>query len=146
MCRGDKWPSPGETLPVEVERGEPTKLKVLWEEVPSSADSARQQAEQMAEAMRTGQQPGAGAFTSGDVTVQEIDASSNPELYREAVAAAEQATGMDLDGDGKVGSDSPPAGGQDPTERLRELAKLRDEGILTEEEFAAQKAKLLGRM
>ena len=28
--------------------------------------------------------------------------------------------------------------------RLRELAELRDQGILTDEEFAAQKAKLLG--
>ncbi|MGA8047359.1 MAG: SHOCT domain-containing protein [Dermatophilaceae bacterium] len=28
--------------------------------------------------------------------------------------------------------------------QLRELAQLRDDGILTEEEFAAQKAKILG--
>ena len=28
-------------------------------------------------------------------------------------------------------------------ERLKELAQLRDQGILTEEEFAAQKAKVL---
>ena len=33
---------------------------------------------------------------------------------------------------------------EDPVERLRELAALRDDGILTEEEFAAQKRKLLG--
>jgi hypothetical protein len=32
----------------------------------------------------------------------------------------------------------------DPIEKLRELGDLRDKGILTEEEFAAQKAKLLG--
>jgi len=31
----------------------------------------------------------------------------------------------------------------DPIERLRQLGELRDQGILTEEEFAAQKAKLL---
>lgn len=34
----------------------------------------------------------------------------------------------------------PPA---DPVEQLRKLAELRDAGILTEEEFAAQKAKIL---
>jgi hypothetical protein len=28
--------------------------------------------------------------------------------------------------------------------QLRELAKLRDDGILTEEEFAAEKRKVLG--
>jgi hypothetical protein len=32
----------------------------------------------------------------------------------------------------------------DPMERLRELGKLRDDGILTEEEFAAEKHKILG--
>jgi hypothetical protein len=32
----------------------------------------------------------------------------------------------------------------DPVVRLKELGELRDSGVLTEEEFAAQKAKLLG--
>ena len=32
----------------------------------------------------------------------------------------------------------------DPIEKLKELGALRDQGILTEEEFAAQKAKILG--
>jgi hypothetical protein len=32
----------------------------------------------------------------------------------------------------------------DPVERLKELAQLHDQGILTDEEFAAQKAKVLG--
>jgi hypothetical protein len=33
---------------------------------------------------------------------------------------------------------------EDPVQQLRELAKLRDDGILTEEEFAAEKRKILG--
>jgi hypothetical protein len=39
-----------------------------------------------------------------------------------------------------------PAGGMSPEaiEQLKELAQLKDQGILTEEEFAAQKAKILG--
>jgi hypothetical protein len=32
----------------------------------------------------------------------------------------------------------------DPVAQLRELAKLRDDGILTDEEFAAEKRKILG--
>jgi hypothetical protein len=32
----------------------------------------------------------------------------------------------------------------DPIAQLRELAQLKADGILTEEEFAAQKAKILG--
>lgn len=39
---------------------------------------------------------------------------------------------------------SAPAPPPDPTTRLRELAKLRDDGILTDEEFTAEKRKLLG--
>lgn len=38
---------------------------------------------------------------------------------------------------------APPAAAADPVERLKELASLRDQGILTEEEFSAQKAKVL---
>jgi hypothetical protein len=37
------------------------------------------------------------------------------------------------------------AGTDDMIEQLRELGQLRDQGILTDEEFAAQKAKLLAR-
>jgi hypothetical protein len=33
----------------------------------------------------------------------------------------------------------------DPIEQLKELAALRDQGILTDEEFTAEKAKILGR-
>jgi hypothetical protein len=37
-----------------------------------------------------------------------------------------------------------PAGEQSTIEQLKELGALKDQGILTEEEFAAQKAKILG--
>jgi hypothetical protein len=39
-----------------------------------------------------------------------------------------------------------PAGGlaPDTIEQLKQLGELRDQGVLTEEEFAAQKAKVLG--
>jgi hypothetical protein len=32
----------------------------------------------------------------------------------------------------------------DPVEQLKELGELRDKGVLTDEEFAAQKATILG--
>lgn len=38
---------------------------------------------------------------------------------------------------------APPAPQVDVVAQLKELAELKDQGILTEEEFAAQKAKLL---
>ncbi len=36
-----------------------------------------------------------------------------------------------------------PAQASSPIEQLKELATLRDQGVLTDEEFAAEKAKLL---
>jgi hypothetical protein len=38
----------------------------------------------------------------------------------------------------------PAASAADPIEQLKELGQLRDSGVLTDEEFAAQKAKILG--
>jgi hypothetical protein len=42
--------------------------------------------------------------------------------------------------------EEPAAGGVTPEaiEQLKQLAELKDQGILTEEEFTAQKAKILG--
>jgi hypothetical protein len=37
-----------------------------------------------------------------------------------------------------------PAPAADPVPQLKELAQLRDAGVLTDEEFAAQKRRLLG--
>jgi len=39
---------------------------------------------------------------------------------------------------------APAAPAPDPIGQLKQLAALKDQGILTEEEFAAQKAKILG--
>ena len=39
---------------------------------------------------------------------------------------------------------APTGGGSSMIDQLKELGQLKEQGILTEEEFAAQKAKLLG--
>jgi hypothetical protein len=39
---------------------------------------------------------------------------------------------------------APPAGAASMIDQLKELGELKAQGILTEDEFAAQKAKLLG--
>jgi Short C-terminal domain len=38
----------------------------------------------------------------------------------------------------------PPAPPADPIQQLKDLAALHDQGVLTDEEFAAQKARILG--
>ncbi|NNJ46372.1 MAG: SHOCT domain-containing protein [Acidimicrobiia bacterium] len=39
---------------------------------------------------------------------------------------------------------APPPPAEDPYEQLQKLGELRDQGILTEDEFAAKKAEVLG--
>ena len=41
-------------------------------------------------------------------------------------------------------AEPPAAAPPDPIEQLKQLADLHSQGVLTDEEFAAQKAKLLG--
>lgn len=48
-----KWPQPGQELPVTVEAGDPNRLKIHWDQIPSSATTARLQAEHEAAAMRS---------------------------------------------------------------------------------------------
>jgi Short C-terminal domain len=43
-----------------------------------------------------------------------------------------------------VGGSGSPSGGSDPLEQLQKLADLHDRGVLTDAEFAEQKAKILG--
>jgi Short C-terminal domain len=40
---------------------------------------------------------------------------------------------------------SPASSGPDPVAQLKELAELKAQGVLTEEEFAAEKAKILAQ-
>jgi hypothetical protein len=40
---------------------------------------------------------------------------------------------------------APAAGGEDRVQKLKDLAALKEQGILTDEEFAAEKARILGQ-
>jgi hypothetical protein len=42
-----RWPSPGMTLPVTVDRADPQRLKVEWDETQSSSDRAQAAAENL---------------------------------------------------------------------------------------------------
>jgi hypothetical protein len=70
---------------------------------------------------------------------QAADAQAYQEQQQAAAmqAAAEQAAAQQA-------AAAPPAPASDPVAELERLAKLKEQGILTDEEFAAAKAKLLG--
>ena len=47
-------------------------------------------------------------------------------------------------GDVVVGQDQPHVPGQDPAAEIQKYAALKDQGLITEEEFAAKKKAILG--
>jgi hypothetical protein len=84
------------------------------------------------------------------VTVNAEAFDPSDPAHREALDAAEAATGMDLDGDGTVAER--PAGATafsvapdtDQISQLERLQRLREAGALTDAEFAEQKRRVLG--
>jgi hypothetical protein len=74
---------------------------------------------------------------------------------KQALQGIESMTGMDLDGDGRIAGGAPAPANPlaaaiakaqhgDVVSQLERLAALKASGALTEAEFAAEKAKLLG--
>ena len=62
-----------------------------------------------------------------------------------AAPAAEAAAASSGAPPAPAGTTAPPPGAPSTTTELERLAKLRDDGVLTEAEFQAQKAKVLGQ-
>lgn len=169
MVKMTKWPSPGERVPVMVDRENKERIDILWDEV-KTVD------ELMSEGT-PGQAP-------GQVTVEMpgIPPGSIPpgmeEQVRQAMEMAQQMMGQMAQMQGSqvppgipptpgavpptppaAGAPPPPPGADPQVEELAEstgnmvldriaqlerLAKLRDEGVLTDSEFEAEKAKVLG--
>lgn len=74
-------------------------------------------------------------------------AMSRQAEQEQAAAARQQAAANAAANQAVAGQRSATAGaqaGEDPIAKLKELAALKDSGVLTDEEFTAAKAKLLG--
>ena len=80
-----------------------------------------------------------GTATATRSAVNRRQASKNAEAYAQAEAAYVQAAPPP-----QQYAPPPPAPDEDVITQLERLGALKAQGILTEEEFAAQKAKLLG--
>ena len=127
-----KWPFPGETLPVTFDRADPDRLKVRWDDVPDSADVSRQQAEALAAQMNQG--GGGQVVMGGGADVNEI-----------VQALQQQYPGAQIEGEGgQVMGEAQASQEDDRVAQLERLAKLKESGALTEEEFEREKARLLG--
>lgn len=51
IAKTSKWPQPGMNIPVLVDRTNPERVQILWDKVPEGNDVAKQQAQQMADAI-----------------------------------------------------------------------------------------------
>jgi len=137
LVHNKRWPQPGMTLPVTVDRADPQKVKIEWDEVETSRDRSRQTAEDMAAAMRgEGGGPamgGAQVINLGGQSLDDLPEEKKQKLRMLGLLPSEPA--------------AEPAGEEDEMDdrlaQLERLAKLHDQGVLTDEEFAEQKRQIL---
>ena len=94
---------------------------------------------------------GAYKFSQRDAKRIEEHAGMDPEeMTDEELEQAMQELGIEKqlrtadDVEEGAGAAAPAAGGSSDIEQIKELAALHEQGILTDDEFAAQKAKILG--
>ena len=89
---------------------------------------------------RTAVVAGTATAVSGRVQRRQAEryADRDAQIYAEREAAYQQTQPQYAE------APPPPAAAADPVQQLKDLADLKNQGILTEEEFAAQKAKILG--
>ncbi|MBJ7329583.1 MAG: SHOCT domain-containing protein [Solirubrobacteraceae bacterium] len=128
-----KMPHVGAVLPVTVSRDSPEKLRIEWDDAPDSQNNPN--------GLRIKSPV---VFESSTV---QVDMSGGDHIPPE-VAAMLKAQGIDLQA--MVGGAPLPVApaaapaGDSMLDALERLTALRDQGVLTDEEFAAQKARVLG--
>jgi hypothetical protein len=89
---------------------------------------------------------GTASAVSGRVQRRQAErfADRDAQIYADRTTAYQQDMAQQAPAPAPAPAPPPPAAPQtDMITQLKELGELRDSGILTEEEFAAQKAKLL---
>ena len=169
-CHTDRWPKVGMSLPVVFDADRRERLEVQWADVQPGQESTPPPATPQPTQPAMPAQPAIpaeaqevvdrlqtmfpGAQLSTNVQTKVIDLSGDPRARAQMMGPLEAMTGMDLDGDGRVGGGPAPAappvapaaasGATDDTvSRLERLAALHAQGVLTDDEFAQQKKRLL---
>lgn len=133
-ARTKRFPFPGQVIPVEIDRSDPTRVEVLWDEVPTRDEHLRQQADTMAAGMGSG-------GTGGPVGGVPAPGQLPPQVAGIVDQLQESFPGARI---GMTGSGAAGQAGEDRLVALERLADLRDRGVLSDEEFEREKARLLG--
>jgi hypothetical protein len=134
MAPTRKWPFPGATLPVTFDRADPDRLKIRWDEIPEAGAMAKQQADALAAQMNQG----------GDGQLMQAGGTDVSEIV-EALQQQYPGAQIEVQGQPQAAPSAATGGGDDHVAQLERLAKLRDSGALTEQEFEREKARILGQ-
>jgi hypothetical protein len=121
MVKSGKHPWPGTTLPVVVDRENPKRIDVQWDEI-----------ETIDEKMQEGPLPASSA--PGNPQVVDLRGTELADQIRDALGA-QGIAGAPAAGTGNVV--------EDRIAQLERLSKLHESGVLSDTEFEAEKARIL---
>jgi Short C-terminal domain len=144
VVKMSKHPSPGETLPVVVDRENKERIDIQWGDVRTVDEIMREGG--------PGDIPGVNVTMGQPQVINLSGAGLNGDLneqIQQAMAIAQQTMQQAQQEQGVPGAEPPsadhPSGNMvaDRVAQLERLAALRDSGVLTDAEFEAEKAKVL---
>lgn len=143
-----KWPMPGEVLPVLVNPKDHTDLDVLWDDVKTGDEVSKEQAERLAEALRSGttqtsssSMPGPDASADTDVVARLLRMFPDAQVSVGTELSAAPSAVSEVGRPRVVASQSD----ADPVERLEKLGALHASGIIDDAQFAALRDQILGQ-
>ena len=141
-----KWPFPGTVIPVQVDRADPQKVKILFDKMTTHAESSKASADALAAMMR-GETPGQPMPEGIPPDKAEIVAQIQQMFPGARIQVASSGMTPPTAGAAAWGPPSGPASAADETddrlEALERLARLHETGALTDAEFAAEKGRIL---
>ena len=135
-----KWPSQGSHLPVTIDRSDPTRFRIEWDEVESIEQ--KQAAFEKREEQRLldrayGRTPaGSADMPPGFEDVDPAALEEDPELKELIQESASNPAGA-------AAGAAPGGGTASVAERLRELDELKATGVLTEQEYQQQRQRII---
>jgi hypothetical protein len=140
-----KWPAINQLLPVVLDRNNPTRVEIVWDQVQSLRDRVQLRTAQRLDAAQQAVASGsASAALAEDGSPQDLmrQALANPAAFAEKMRA-QGVPSADVPWGAQAAGTQGPATPVDPVDRIARLADLRDRGALTEDEFQAQKKRIL---
>lgn len=151
VVRTDRWPQPGQSLPVVVSRADPRRVRVDWDRVPPAARLVTLGADALAETVDgAGGIPDAAPAGPVESNGQTVDpADGDPAGRADKIRRVEQLRARDIDGECAAGTPPAAAREAEPTlsqgmiAQLQRLTTLHDAGALSADEYTAAQRRVI---